>query len=253
MKLNRTTKRTIDILKIVSGKPEGVTLDEICEKLELPKTSAYDIVTTLAETGMLNIVRGQKQSYTIGLMAYRIGVNYINNLDFISAIEPELKAFSGEVGKTVFFGVRSDHEVVYICKFEPENPIITTATVGTKNPIYCTSLGKAILAYTDEELRKQVISRVKFERKTARTIVSRLELNQNLEEIRRLGYAVDDREMEEHMKCVGAPVFASDGSVLGAISVSTLYKPEENYTVLGQAVAKKAAEVSKLLGFLGKI
>lgn len=93
MKLNRTTKRTIDILKIVSGKPEGVTLDEICEKLELPKTSAYDIVTTLAETGMLNIVRGQKQSYTIGLMAYRIGVNYINNLDFISAIEPELKAF----------------------------------------------------------------------------------------------------------------------------------------------------------------
>ena len=98
MKLNRTTKRTIDILKIVSGKPEGVTLDEICEKLELPKTSAYDIVTTLAETGMLNIVRGQKQSYTIGLMAYRIGVNYINNLDFISAIEPELKAFSGEVG-----------------------------------------------------------------------------------------------------------------------------------------------------------
>ena len=180
-------------------------------------------------------------------------MNYINNLDFISAIEPELKAFSGEVGKTVFFGVRSDHEVVYICKFEPENPIITTATVGTKNPIYCTSLGKAILAYTDEELRKQVISRVKFERKTARTIVSRLELNQNLEEIRRLGYAVDDREMEEHMKCVGAPVFASDGSVLGAISVSSLYKPEENYTVLGQAVAKKAAEVSKLLGFLGKI
>ena len=49
------------------------------------------------------------------------------------------------------------------------------------------------------------------------------------------------------------PVFASDGSVLGAISVSSLYKPEENYTVLGQAVAKKAAEVSKLLGFLGKI
>lgn len=253
MKLNRTTKRTIDILKIVSGKPEGVTLDEICRRLELPKTSAYDIVTTLAETGMLRIVKGQKQSYTIGLMAYRIGINYINNLDFISTIEPELKAFAGEVGKTVFFGVRSDHEVVYICKFEPENPIITTATVGTKNPIYCTSLGKAILAYTDEEVRKQVLSRVKFERKTARTIVSRLELNQELREIRELGYAVDDREMEEHMKCVGAPVFASDGNVLGAISVSSLYKPEENYALLGQTVARKAEQVSRMLGFLGNV
>ena len=253
MKLNRTTLRTVEILKLVSKKPDGITLDEICARLDMPKTSAYDIVTTLVQTGMIHVAREQKQRYTIGLTAYRIGINYTNNLDFISTIDPVLKAFSREVGKTVFFGIRSDDSIVYICKFEPENPIITTATVGTKNPIYCTSLGKAILAYTDEELRKQVISRVKFERKTARTIVSRLELNQNLEEIRRLGYAVDDREMEEHMKCVGAPVFASDGSVLGAISVSSLYKPEENYTVLGQAVAKKAAEVSKLLGFLGKI
>ena len=52
MKLNRTTLRTVDILKMVSKKPDGITLDEICEKLELPKTSAYDIITTLAHTGM---------------------------------------------------------------------------------------------------------------------------------------------------------------------------------------------------------
>ena len=151
MKLNRTTQRTVEILKLVSKNPDGITLDDICEKLSLPKTSAYDIVTTLAEMGMVNVTKGQKQTYTIGLTAYRIGINYTNNLDFIGIIEPELKAFSKEVGKTVFFGVRSDHEVVYICKFEPENPIITTATVGTKNPMYCTSLGKAILAYSDEE------------------------------------------------------------------------------------------------------
>ena len=129
-----------------------------CEKLSLPKTSAYDIVTTLAEMGMVNVTRGQKQCYTIGLMAYRIGINYTNNLDFIGTIEPVLKAFSKEVGKTVFFGIRSDHHVVYICKFEPENPIITTATVGSKNPMYCTSLGKVILAsvsYTHLDVDKR--------------------------------------------------------------------------------------------------
>lgn len=116
MKLNRTTMRTVDILKLVSKNPDGITLDGICEKLELPKTSAYDIVTTLVEMGMVNVTRGQKQTYTIGLTAYRIGINYTNNLDFIGIIEPELKAFAKNVGKTVFFGVRSDHEVVYICK-----------------------------------------------------------------------------------------------------------------------------------------
>ena len=104
MKLNRTTQRTVEILKLVSKNPDGITLDEICDKLQLPKTSGYDIVTTLAEMGMVNVARGQKQRYTIGLTAYRIGINYTNNLDFIGIIEPELKAFAREVGKTVFFG-----------------------------------------------------------------------------------------------------------------------------------------------------
>ncbi len=134
MKLNRTTLRTVEILKLVSKKPDGITLDEICAKLDMPKTSAYDIVTTLVQTGMIHVAREQKQRYTIGLTAYRIGINYTNNLDFISTIDPVLKAFSREVGKTVFFGIRSDDSIVYICKFEPENPIITTATVGTKIP-----------------------------------------------------------------------------------------------------------------------
>ena len=173
MKLNRTTQRTVEILKLVSKNPEGITLDEICEKLELPKTSAYDIVTTLAEMGMVNVDKGVRQRYTIGLTAYRIGIHYTNNLDVIGVIEPELRGFAKTVGKTVFFGVRSDHEVVYICKSEPENPIITTATVGTKNPMYCTSLGKAILAYSDEDIRNQVMGRIKFRKKTEKTILNR--------------------------------------------------------------------------------
>ncbi len=202
---------------------------------------------------MANVQKGQKQTYTIGLTAYRIGINYTNNLDFLGVIEPELKAFSREVGKTVFFGVRSDHEVVYICKFEPENPIITTATVGTKNPMYCTSLGKAILAYTDEGTRQQVTSRITFRRKTDNTIMTLEALERELDRVKSQGYALDAREMEDHMECAGAPVFGPDNSVMGAISVSSLYKPGEDYEALGRLVSKKAEEVSRLLGFLGKI
>lgn len=253
MKLNRTTQRTVEILKLISRSPEGATLDDLCASLNLPKTSAYDIVTTLAEMGMVNVTRGQKQSYTIGLMAYRIGINYTNNLDFLGTIEPVLKAFSKEVGKTVFFGIPSDHHVVYISKFEPENPIITTATVGSKNPMYCTSLGKVILAYSDEETREQVINRIKFVKHTGRTILNREQLLKELEAVRERGYAFDAREMEEHMQCVGAPVFDRDGSVLGAVSVSSLYKPAEDYEALGKLVSEKAMEVSRLIGFLGKI
>ncbi|MGN0371360.1 MAG: IclR family transcriptional regulator [Enterocloster sp.] len=251
MKLNRTTLRTVDILKLVSRKPDGITLDEICEKLELPKTSAYDIVTTLVQTGMIHVARGQKQRYSIGLTAYRVGINYTNNLDFIGTVDPVLKAFAREVGKTVFFGIRSDDEIVYIRKYEPENPIITTATVGTKNPVYCTSLGKAIMAYTKEKERAEVLDRVIFEKHTDRTLLSREAFEQELEQVKMRGYALDARELEEHMECVGAPIFDQDGNVIGALSVSSLYKPAEDYDALGRLAHKKAVEVSRLLGFLG--
>ena len=252
MKLNRTTLRTVDILKMVSKKPDGITLDEICEKLELPKTSAYDIITTLAHTGMVHVEKGQKQCYTIGLTAYRIGINYTNNLDFIGTIDPVLKAFAKEMGKTVFFGVRSDDSIVYICKFEPENPIITTATVGTKNPLYCTSLGKAIMANMEQEERDALADRINFRPHTRRTIQDKVHFLEELERVKEIGYAFDARELEEHMECVGAPVFGPDGNVIGAISMSSLYKPTEDYDALGRLVSEKAKLLSRLLGFLGK-
>ncbi len=251
MKLNRTTLRAVEILKLVSRRADGVTLDEICERMELPRTSAYDILTTLVQTGMLNVAREQKQRYSIGLTAYRIGINYTNNLDFMSTIDPVLKRFSREVGKTVFFGTRADDSIVYLRKFEPENPIITTATVGTKNPLYCSSLGKAIMAYTDEAECREILGRLHFKRHTPRTLDSRERFEEELARVRGKGYALDARELEEHMECAGAPVFGQDGRVMGAISVSSLYKPSEDYEALGRMVRRKGMELSRLLGYLG--
>lgn len=250
MKLNRTTLRTVEILKLISKFPEGATLDRLCEELKLPKTSAYDIVTTLTKTGMVQVMKGRKQSYAIGLTAYRVGISYTNHLDFIGVIEPALKSFSREVGKTVFFGIPSDQEVVYLCKYEPENPIITTATAGSRNPMYCTSLGKAILAYADEKNREELIAGIRFIKHTDRTVSCRKELLKELQSVRERGYALDEREMEEHMECAGAPVFGRDGVLVGAISVSGLYKPSEDYEELGRLVAEKGREISGLLGFL---
>lgn len=252
MKLNRTAQRTVDILRLASESPDGIVLDEICKELQMPKTSAYDIVTTLHYMGMLHMEKGPKQKYTVGLTAYRIGVSYTNHLDIKETIEPELKKLAAEAGKTVFFGILADNEIVYISKAEPENPIITTATVGTKNPVYCTSLGKAILAECDRKTQLSVLSQVRFERRTSRTILQREQLLKELETAGRKGYAVDDRELEEHMKCVGSAVYGKDGRVVGAISVSGLYRPDEDYDALGRLVKEQAKKVSALLGYLGK-
>ena len=211
MKINRTTERSVQILKLVSEVNDGLDMDEICERLNIPRTSCYDILVTLVHMGMLEVNTLAKKSYKIGLNAYRIGMSYTNNRNISEIISPALKELAKELKKTCFFGILEGNKIVYISKFEPENPIITTATIGSKNPIYNTSLGKAILStMSDEKLR----------------------------------------ELEEHMECVGVPIFNEKRECIGAISASSLYRKDEDYIALGNILRERGMKISKSLGFI---
>ena len=250
MKINRTTERSVQILQIIAKSNEGLEMDEICERLSIPRTSCYDILVTLVHLGMLEVNNGVKRSYKIGLNAYRIGMSYMNNRNISEIIAPALKELSKELQKTCFFGVLEGGRIVYISKFEPENPIITTATIGTKNPVYNTSLGKAILSSMSDEEIKVVLSGIELKQATRFTITDREELIKNIELVRVRGFALDERELEEHMECVGVPIFDEKKECIGAISASSLYRKDEDYMALGEILKNRGLEISKSLGFM---
>jgi transcriptional regulator len=250
MKINRTTERSVQILQIIAKSNEGMEMDEICERLSIPRTSCYDILVTLVHLGMLEVNTGVKRSYKIGLNAYRIGMSYMNNRNISEIIAPALKELSKELQKTCFFGVLEGDKIVYISKFEPENPIITTATIGTKNPIYNTSLGKAILSSMSAEEIKGILSGIELKQATRFTITDREELIKNIELVRVRGFALDERELEEHMECVGVPIFDEKKECIGAISASSLYRKDEDYMALGEILKNRGLEISKSLGFM---
>jgi transcriptional regulator len=250
MKINRTTERSVQILQIIAKSNEGMEMDEICERLSIPRTSCYDILVTLVHLGMLEVNTGVKRSYKIGLNAYRIGMSYMNNRNISEIIAPALKELSKELQKTCFFGVLEGDKIVYISKFEPENPIITTATIGTKNPIYNTSLGKAILSSMSDEEIKDILSGIELKQATRFTITDREELIKNIELVRVRGFALDERELEEHMECVGVPIFDEKKECIGAISASSLYRKDEDYMALGEILKNRGLEISKSLGFM---
>jgi len=250
MKINRTTERSVQILQIIAKSNEGMEMDEICERLSIPRTSCYDILVTLVHLGMLEVNTGVKRSYKIGLNAYRIGMSYMNNRNISEIIAPALKELSKELQKTCFFGVLEGDKIVYISKFEPENPIITTATIGTKNLIYNTSLGKAILSSMSDEEIKDILSGIELKQATRFTITDREELIKNIELVRVRGFALDERELEEHMECVGVPIFDEKKECIGAISASSLYRKDEDYMALGEILKNRGLEISKSFGFM---
>lgn len=249
MKINRTVQRAVQILSYTAAHPEGVSLDELCGQLALPKTSAYDILVTLVQEGMLAIKPGPKQLYQIGIFAYRIGMSYPNASDTLKLISTELTELARTSNRTAFFGKLSDKEVVYILKEVPENPIITTATIGSTAPLYCTSLGKTLLAFLPEEQSDALLSEIEIQPRTRYTLKSTEELLRDLDLTRTRGYALDFREYEEHMLCVSAPVYQRNGTLEGAVSLSGFYRPEDDYEKVGQLIRQRAAGISRLLGY----
>jgi DNA-binding IclR family transcriptional regulator len=96
--------------------------------------------------------------------------------------------------------------VIYIDKIEPARSVRMITRVGASNPVHCTSVGKAILAFLPEDRAAEVVRRTRFERFTHRTIANAEALRTEMEKTRRRGYAVDDEEFEEGLRCIAVPL-----------------------------------------------
>lgn len=247
MKLNRSIERSIRILEMISDSPDGVTLLEIQEKLDLAKSSAFDIVKTLLELEMILCIEGAQKRYKIGIRTFQLGLSYED--DLLKIARKHIKILAERLNKTTFLGIEKDGEIIYLDKCEPKSPIITTATLGSKNPIHCTALGKAILSgYSDEKIIK-ILKEKGMERKTEFTICKVKDFLKELDTVREKGYAVDNRELEENMFCLSAPIYDKSKKIISAISASGFYKKDENYELNAEILKEIAFEISRELGY----
>ena len=248
---NRAVKRSIEIIELVAKSKNGASLKEIMKELNLPKTSAYDIVCELVDSGMLVEKRGEVNTFRIGLKTFQIGNEYLNETDLITLAKPIVKVMAEQTNKTAFIAVMSEGYVTYIYKYEPKTSIITTSNIGTKNPVHCTSLGKAMLSGMSAEERMIELKHIRFVRFTQRTIMSADRLLEDVKEAEKRGYAIDNREIEEHTMCIGSPIFNHEGKVVAGLSVSGFYSEERNIELEGSLIRKAAQDISALLGYGG--
>lgn len=248
MKINRTAMRTIEILDIISKHRKGLTLKEIMRMMDIPQTSAFDILQTLLKMNVIEEKNEEFKRYSIGIKAYEIGMAYSNYTDIIHIAEPYLEELGEKLGKTTFLGILDNSQISYIFKYEPSNTIITTAKIGSRNELYCTSLGKVLLAFSEDEIAKSLMDQMEYVPKTNNTITSKEDLHKEINKIRQNGYAIDDRELEEHIFCIGAPIFDSKNNVIAAISATGLYKKDMNLDYEVRLILHIATLISQRLG-----
>ena len=214
---HRPTERVLDILELLSNSESGMTLTELAKALDAPKSSILPLVHTMCAR---NFIYMQKETlrYFIGVATYTVGISYNNRQTSLQFIKQEMDLITSACDETCQLGIQSRNMILYIAKTESSQPIRLISSVGKQLPLYCTGLGRALLAYkSEDEIRSMFPSKLKSY--TANTIGNVDALLKELALTRERGYALEQEETNLMINCVSVSL-NFQGAPVAAISVS---------------------------------
>jgi DNA-binding IclR family transcriptional regulator len=244
--------RALAALAILANSSSDCSLAELCPALKLHKSTVHRLMMVL-EQHRLVVKNPETGRYRLGLRLYELGSRAIDGLDLRGRARPYLDRLQRQFGETVFFCILDEGQVFYVEKVESQQSVRTACTVGSRAPAYCTAIGKAMLSELSEPEVNEVIRRWGLKAITPNTITTAAALKAELRAVRSRGYAIDNEEKEEGLRCVSAAVRGHSGKLFAAMSVSgpAFRMTKERIPDVGQAVMRAADELSAELGYQG--
>ena len=240
--------RALRILAVVAD-ANGLSLSEIAAASEVPAPTAYRMLVTLENHGMVEFDKSD-QLWSVGVGAFRTGSAFLRRRRLVDRARAVMQDLMERSGETANLGVAEDGCVVFVSQVETHEAIRAFFRPGTRSPFHASGIGKAVLAHLTPERVTAIARREGLERYTETTKASIDELNADLETIRARGFAIDDEERYPGMRCVAAAIFNEYGEPLGGISVSgpTVRVTGARADELGALVADAAAEITRSIG-----
>jgi DNA-binding IclR family transcriptional regulator/sugar lactone lactonase YvrE len=211
--------KACDVLEAVAASPGGISQAELAAQLALPRTTTYRILATLAARGLLR-QDPSRRGYALGFRFLELARGVWSAPDLPAAAAPELRLLRDLTGETAYVGALEGREVLSLARDEGAHPVRSAARLGQRKPLHCTSQGKAILAFLPDGEREALLRTLPLKPLTSRTITDRRHLAAALRIIRTRGFATDDEEILDGIRCVGAPILDAQDRVLGAVSVA---------------------------------
>jgi DNA-binding IclR family transcriptional regulator len=246
--------RAWGILKCLSQDQDVSKLRDLANRLQLDRSTTYRILLSLEKCGLVE-KNGKTGEYSLGVGAFEIGSAYLRRVDLVQAAKPIMAALALKAQETVHLAVLSETEILYLDKVDSPRSVGVLSKIGHRGPVYCTALGKVLLAGLPGGERRRVIKQIHFQRFTPRTITSSKKLMQELNEVSKQGYALDRREIEEDVECIAAPIHDHTGEVIASLSVSGPQRKIQTAVesqIIGE-VRKAASLLSNRLGYGGDL
>jgi IclR family KDG regulon transcriptional repressor len=246
-KQTSAVSRTITVLEILS-RHKSINLEQLAKETELPKATLLRFITTLTSLGY--VFRDSYDQYSLTLKMFSVGSHSLEHMDLIRVARPIAEELAETTGETVHMGILEDDAATYVLKIETKYTIRMYSRIGKSIPLYCTSIGKILLAGYNDEERAAYIAKTKLVPFTPNTIKTASALKTEINAISKDQYAFDREEHEPGISCIAAPVRDYTGAPVAALSVSwPLFryekKRESEYI---QTVREAALKISKMLG-----
>ncbi|HVH88841.1 MAG TPA: IclR family transcriptional regulator [Terriglobales bacterium] len=241
--------KVLRILETLHDVPAGLQLKDVAQQTGINKSTAYRFLAHLEHDGY--VFRDASGAYAIGVRLARLasGSSYQTTLRKLS--RPILQQLWRTTGETVNLAVLDGREVLYLDVMESSHTFRLVSQVGLRRPVYCTALGKVMLAFIPEEEQQYFFEGMSFERFTPHTIRGAVQLRKEFAVIRQRGYSLDNEEAYLGSRCIGAPIFEASGKIAAALSVSgpTTRVTREKVPAFAAAAKNAAMAVSRTLGY----
>jgi len=210
--------KAVNLLECFSVQQPEWGVSEIARKLELQKSTVYNILSTYESLGYV-VQNPENGKYHLGLKVLTLGYIVNHHMGLREMFLPQLTRIAEETQETCYLGILDQEEVLYIESTYPPGQPKARNILGERAPLYCTGLGKAMLAFMPREEQERILSR-DMRKYTDYTVTDPRALAEKLEIIRSQGYSTDDMEHEWGIRCIAVPVFGANGQVFAAVSVS---------------------------------
>ncbi|MFD1177649.1 IclR family transcriptional regulator [Paenibacillus puldeungensis] len=251
----QSLERALTLLNALSDYPDGIQIARLTEQVGLSKSTTHRLLATLSSMNYV-VKDPETDKYKLGLQILFLSRNILNQNNVVSTARPYLEKLSAEVNETVHLCVEDLGEVTYIDKIESNQTIRMFSRIGSRAPMYCTGVGKVLYAGMAESRLEQLIAQVDFVPKTKNTITSAEALRKEIQKVKQQGYALDDVENEEGIRCIAAPIYNHEGKIVASFSISG---PSNRVTLdlvngmLIDKVKQTSMEISRSLGYVGGI
>jgi IclR family transcriptional regulator, KDG regulon repressor len=247
--VHQTLHKAARVLNLFSVQQPEWGVGEVARTLELPKSTASEILSSLAGEGLLR--RTGLGQYRLGWRLLELGQTLLHTTEFRAEARPVMQELVATWGETTHLAALEAGQVIYVEKLQGTQAIqIAQSGVGARLAAHCSGVGKVLLAHLPAAEVAAIVERYGLPMLTPNTITTLEQLEAELEQVRARGYAYDLEEVMLHLCCVAAPIRDFEGAVVAAMSLSVpafrFQANKERYTA---AIVGAAEQVSREMGY----